>query len=82
MHITIRFFDGRLVDAVVLAVGAGRMRISLPGNDDAKELAVANGTWVIENHEPVELEALVSGTDLCSVLAEIGPRAQAAHSVV
>lgn len=78
MHLTIRHLDGRLEEAVILAISADRMRISIPNRDDVTELNLAQGVWMNEDHEPVEFEALVSGTDLSSVFAEIRPRVHTA----
>jgi len=78
MHLMIRHLDGRLEDAVILAISADRMRISIPNCDDTTELHLAQGVWMNENHEPVEIEALISGTDLSSVFAEILPRVHTA----
>jgi hypothetical protein len=84
MEIIIRHLDGRREEAVMLAVSVDRMRISSPGCEDTMELQFTQGTWTNENHEPLEIEALISGTDLSSLFAEIRPRAckAAAYGVI
>ena len=73
MHLTMSYFDGRLVEAIILALSGDRMRISIPDSDDAIELTLAQGVWTTENHEPVELESIVSETDRSLLFAQIRP---------
>ena len=81
MHLTISFSDGRRVDAVVLAVSADRMRISIPGIDDATELRATQGAWFTETGEPVEIESIILLADGRSLFPEIRPAVRGAAGV-
>lgn len=81
MHLTISFSDGRRADAVVLAVSADRMRISLPGSDDATELRAAHGAWFTETGEPVDIDSIVLLSDGSSLFPEISPAVRGAAGV-
>jgi hypothetical protein len=78
MHLTIRHFDGRLVDSIILAVSADRMRIAIPGSEDTIELALRQGVWLTENGEPVEIESMISPSDPSAIFAGIIPTARLA----
>lgn len=81
MHLTISFSDGRRAEAVVLAVSADRMRISIPGSDDATELRATQGAWFTETGEPVEIESMILLSDGSSVFPEISPGVRGAAGV-
>ena len=84
MHLTIRHFDGRLVESILLAVSADRMRITIPDSEDTIELALRQGVWIAETGEPVEIESMVSAADLSAIFTGIIPTARfaAASSVI
>jgi len=83
MHLTIRHFDGRLEDSIILAVSADRMRITIPDTEDTIELAFRQGVWLTEAGEPVEIESMCSTSDLSAVFAGMMPAARfAAASTV
>jgi hypothetical protein len=71
MHLTISYFDGRRVEAIVLAVSADRMRISIPGCDDATELRMAGDFWISEAGEVIEIESMVVGADFSTFAADV-----------
>ena len=52
---------GQRVEAVVLAVEPGRLRIAIRGGEDAEVLRYAAGRWLRESGEPVEFESLLAG---------------------
>ncbi len=81
MHLTMTYFDGRRIGGVVLAVSAERMRISIPGQEDAVELTLHQSVWMTEEQEPVEIDALVAAADLSSLFAEMQPAVRAARAV-
>lgn len=81
MHLTMTYFDGRRIEGVVLAVSAERMRISIPGQEDAVELTLHQSVWMTEEQEPVEIDALVAAGDLSSLFAEMQPAVRAARAV-
>ena len=84
MHLTIRHFNGRLVESIVLAVSADRMRITIPGWEDTIELMLTQGVWLTEAGEPVEIECMVSTSDQSAIFTGIIPTARfaAACSVI
>jgi hypothetical protein len=53
---TIRFLDGRCVEAVLLARTETTMRVVAQGSDDVMEVTDINGTWVSSDCEPVTIE--------------------------
>ena len=83
MHVIISYRDGRRVEAIALAAGADRMRISVPGCDDAVALSQTQSGWITETGEAVELEAMIPAEGLSERFAEMRPRSYAAgdHSV-
>ena len=72
MLLMISYQDGRLVEAIVLAAGMDRMRVSIPDIEDAVELRNIGDGWISERGERVEIEAIIAGADLSSPLREIG----------
>jgi len=59
MHLIIAYHDGRRAEAMVLAASTERLRISIPGCDDAMELRVEGDGWITENGERVEIESMI-----------------------
>lgn len=78
MHLIISFADGHRAEAIVLAVSADRMRITMPEYEDAMELRLRDGAWMTEDQRPVELEALAAGGDLRALFAGMGPLSRTA----
>ncbi len=56
MRILIRYLDGSLRAAMVLAVLGNRLRVALPGCEDVEELRWADRQWLNEDCHPVEIE--------------------------
>ena len=78
MHLTISYSDGRLVEAVVLAAGPDRMRISTPESEDTIELRMEQAAWISENGERVEIESMVLGGELSTLFPELCPAVRTA----
>jgi hypothetical protein len=53
---TIRYANGRILEAVVLSRMETTMRVATPGCDDSLELNEIHGVWVTDDCEPVEVE--------------------------
>jgi hypothetical protein len=56
MRLIIRYFDGTLQPAIVMAMSGARMRAFVPGCDDSVEFRLADGRWLAENGEVVEMQ--------------------------
>jgi hypothetical protein len=56
MRLLIRYVDGSIRIAMFLAVIGSRIRVALPGSDDAVEYPWAGGAWCDESCAPVEIE--------------------------
>ncbi len=80
MYLTMRYFDGRRVEAIVLAIGADRMRITIPDSHDAIELRQSQGIWMTDSNELVELEALLAEEETAPLLAGFYPVARNASA--
>ena len=78
MHMIISFRDRRRVEAIVLAVSADRMRISLPNCEDAVELRQAQGVWTTEDGEPIEIESMIAGRGVSALVSSLSAVDQAA----
>lgn len=53
---TIKYSDGRTVEAVLLSRTETTLRVAIEGADDAMEVSDVNGTWVSTDCEPVSIE--------------------------
>ena len=53
---TIKYTDGRTMEAVILSRDDNAIRAAVIGGDDAVLFTCVNGTWVSEDCEPVELQ--------------------------
>ena len=53
---TIKYADGRTMEAVILSRDDKAIRAAVIGGDDAVLFTCVNGTWVSEDCEPVELQ--------------------------
>ena len=53
---TIKYSNGRAVEAVLLSRTQDTMRLAVQGADDAMEVSNINGTWVAADCEPVSIE--------------------------
>ena len=52
---TLRYANGKTVDAVLLSRTDSKMRVALKGSEDAVELNELCGTWVSDDCEPVQV---------------------------
>ena len=53
---TIRYADGRTLEAVVLSRTDNTLRVAAKNTDDVLVFSDFNGTWVSEDCEPVRIE--------------------------
>jgi hypothetical protein len=53
---TIRYSDGRVVEALLLSRGDDTVRLQVKGADDVMEFLNIRGTWVSADCEPVSIE--------------------------
>jgi hypothetical protein len=60
MHIILRYPDGRRVEALLLYREPDRMRVAIPGRNDALELTPVGERWVDDDGQKVSVEALLS----------------------
>ncbi len=56
MKTLVRYFDGSVDVAIVLAVIGSRLRLALPGREDVTEFQWANGQYVNETGEFVSVD--------------------------
>ncbi len=56
MRLLIRYLNGNGQDAILLATKENRIRVAVPGRDDAMEFRFVEGHWISEALEPVEIE--------------------------
>ena len=54
----IRFWTGAEWDGVLLGSKGRKMRIAVPGCDDAVELRSRGGQWFAENGDPVQIDLI------------------------
>jgi hypothetical protein len=59
MRMIIQFENGEREEAIVLAVGQERMRISIGSSPDTEELCRIDGAWFLEGRGTIEIEALI-----------------------
>ena len=64
MQLVFSFSDGRRTEAVLLAASTDRMRVAIPGQEDAVELRRAEGHWKTESGEHIELESIIADANL------------------
>ena len=55
MRLLIQFIDGSVEAAIFAAALGSRMRVFIPGAEDAVELRWDGGRWFAENGEPVQV---------------------------
>ena len=55
-EMTIRYSNGRAVEAMLLSREDKTMRVAIQGEDDVAEFRNIEGTWVSEYSEPVQIE--------------------------
>ena len=60
MYLLLRYAGGIIVEGVVLAKGRNRIRVAAAGFPDTLELRRTGTLWLNANHEPVELDFLMS----------------------
>ena len=82
MYLTISFADGRMLEAVLLAVSRDRMRLAIQGRAETAEFRLVDGEWTSEEGEKIELESLVSdgSLDLAEFGGNLFPRTSAARN--
>ena len=56
MMMFIRYPDGSMERAVLLAASGNALRGAIPGREDTMEFRLHSGVWVSEANEPVEIE--------------------------
>ena len=56
INMTIKYGDGRSVQAALLKLAGDLMRVAIQGADDVTEFQKINGVWVGEDCEPVKVE--------------------------
>ena len=56
MRLLVRYLDGCLQAAIPIAMFDGRLRVAIPGCDDAVGFRWANGQWLAEDGGPVEIQ--------------------------
>ncbi len=56
MQLLIRFLDGPLRSAFLMAIIGSRLRVALPDCGDIAEYRLAHGQWLDEYGEPVEID--------------------------
>ena len=80
MQMTIRYRSGLRIEAVLLAANRERMRVAIPCERDTTELNRVDASWLTEDGEQVEIEALVpiDGVDVSQFCAAVYPRMMAA----
>lgn len=52
---TIRYANGRQIEAVMLSKTGDTVRAATRGSEDLVELTQVNGTWITDDCEPVEV---------------------------
>src|ERR1041385_7023038 len=55
IDMTIRYVNGKMMEAVLLSQTEKAMRVALQGSEDVVVLNDVNGSWVTDDCEPVEL---------------------------
>jgi hypothetical protein len=81
MLMTIRYRNGRRVEAVVLAASSTeRMRVAIGSQRDTVELHKADTSWYTETGAAIEIESLIPipGTEFSHFCVAVYPRANAA----
>lgn len=59
MRMMLLFENGLRVDAVLLATSDYRMRVVVPGKEDATELRLIKDQWMSEEGEAVDIESVI-----------------------
>ncbi len=70
MRLAVRFTDGSLRPAILLMAIGTRMRVSIPGFDDAVELRAENGHWFDEAGSVVAVEFDLPEREFASLVQE------------
>ena len=53
---TIKYANGTMIQAVVVQRDDQRLRVAANGSDDVAEFTCADGTWLSEDRQPVQIE--------------------------
>jgi len=59
MHLTLRYPNGLLADALMLMRGEAFMRVVLHGRNETSEFHYNAGQWLAENGDCVSIEAIL-----------------------
>ena len=80
MHVVLSFSKGQPVEAVLLGVGRSRLRLAVPGYNDALELELIGSQWTTEDGEAVSIDAITrsASMDCSELLTDLPARAFAA----
>jgi len=81
---TIRYRNGRRVEAVVLAAGRERMRVATDAQRDTIELQRVDRGWQTEAGDAIEIEALIqlAGIEVSDFCAAVYPLRNTAGNAV
>jgi hypothetical protein len=66
----LRYANGSTTEAILLARRENKIRVAIPGSDEALEFTQVHGTWVSEDCEPVRVEFTWEGKTAEQVLTE------------
>ena len=77
MRLLIRYRGGECRQAITLAGIGDRLRVAMPGCDDAVEFRWADGKWLTEGGEPVEIQAEAGFAPSASMEARMAPASHA-----
>ena len=83
MLMMIQYESGLRLEAILLAAGAGRMRLMARSQTDTLELTNLDGCWRTGQGDAIEIDALIPipGANLTRLSAEIHPRTHTAASI-
>lgn len=80
MRMTIRYQDGRRVEAVLLAATRELMRVAIESQRDTAELHRIDSRWYTDTGAEIDIEALIAipGTDVTHFCSELYPHTMTA----
>jgi hypothetical protein len=55
-QMTITYFDGTVLESLLLSRGNNSLRAAVPGDDDARTFTLVNNAWISESGERVKIE--------------------------
>ena len=80
MFVLIQDQSGVLVEGVLLAAGAGEIRVAARHARDTITLRLENGNWLFDDGTATEVVALIAGEGDAALCSELFPLAQTAGS--